>query len=611
LYRALVIVLVAVSAVVLRAGGQQPVAPARESLVSVVGTLVDAAGAPVAGAVVTLEGPSLAGPRRRRTEAQGRFVFRDVPPGSYSLVSEKPGWVEGAYGRAWPGGSPQTLVLGESDRLVDVSLTTWRLAVISGTVRDEAGDPIVWVPVRALQKLAGQPRWRTAATAMTDDRGAFRLALLAPGEYLVVVPSTQSSVPVPSEPVRIGGTTAPNWQGIASMFANAPDALRMTDFARLSPPDRSIAVGRTWLASTVPVASRQEHDAPYVYPTTFYPGSPLAQEATAITLRAGEERAGVDVDLRPAKTYSVSGVVTRGGALVPRTILQLLPAVARSAGTRGRAGAEIRVATTGVDASGAFTFAAVPPGDLVLVAQFYSSPLAIDAWARVPLAVADADVRDVQIQLRESHAFSGRLEFAGSTPPPTGERLENLQVTLEAVNAAEATTANSAVTAGGEFSVPDLAGASYYIRVDSRAVRPWLLDAVIVNGREVTDDAIVVDGEVRDVVIRLVDSASEINGRVTTTAGPDARASVVVFPANVDVSTEMPRRRLAIAGVDRNGSYTVSGLPSGRYFVAAISDERVAAWDSPAFLQSLASRATRVDLNERAKITVPLTPIPR
>jgi hypothetical protein len=77
----------------------------------------------------------------------------------------------------------------------------------------------------------------------------------------------------------------------------------------------------------------------------------------------------------------------------------------------------------------------------------------------------------------------------------------------------------------------------------------------------------------------------------------------------MDVSTEMPPRRLAMARVDRNGSYTLSGLPNGRYFVAALSDDWPAAWDSPAFLQSLAARATRVDLRERAKITVPLTPI--
>jgi hypothetical protein len=543
-------------------------------------------------------------------------VFLDLPPGSFSLVSEKPGWVQGAYGRAWPGGLPQTLVLGEGERVTDVSLTMWRLAAISGTVRDEVGDPVVWVPVRAWQKLAGQPHWRTVATAMTDDRGAFRLAQLPPGEYMVVVPSTQSSVTAPSQPVRIGGTSAPDWHGIASMFANAPNARWMSEFASLSPPDRSVAVGRTWLTSTIPIASRQEDDATYVYPTTFHPASALSQDATIIALRAGEERAGIDVDLRPTKTYTVAGMVTRNGAAVPtfpRTSLQLLPAVERSAAARGRARAQIPIATTATDTGGAFTFVGVPAGDFMLVAEFQSSPRpgAEVAWARVPITVSDASVGDVLIQLRETHALSGRVELTDSSSPPTGPRLESLWVTLEAVNPAEGKTASGPVSADGAFSVSGLTGASYYIRVDSRALRPWQLDAVVVNGRDVIDDAVVVDGGVRDVVIRLVDSVSEISGRVTTTAGPDAQASVVVFPADMDVSTEIPARRLAITRVDRNGYYTFSGLPSGRYFLAAISDERAAAWSNEALLKSLSGRATRVDLPERARIIVPLTPIPR
>ena len=44
-----------------------------------------------------------------------------------------------------------------------------------------------------------------------------------------------------------------------------------------------------------------------VYPTTYYPGAPNAREATMITLRTGEEKAGIDIPMRPVPAVKVSG----------------------------------------------------------------------------------------------------------------------------------------------------------------------------------------------------------------------------------------------------------------------------------------------------------------
>ena len=64
----------------------------------IVGHVVDATGgAPIAGAVVTLDGTGVT--RRVLTESKGRFVFRDLPAGSFLISSSKPGWDDGAYGR--------------------------------------------------------------------------------------------------------------------------------------------------------------------------------------------------------------------------------------------------------------------------------------------------------------------------------------------------------------------------------------------------------------------------------------------------------------------------------------------------------------------------------
>ena len=111
----------------------------------------------------------------------------------------------GTYGqrRAW--GQSQLLSLGEGERRTDVKLRLWKYAVIGGTVVDEAGEPVVGVAVRALVKdvVAGRAQFgnmevdlpSSCPRATTDDRGMFRLSQLTPGTYVVVVPSTQTTLP--------------------------------------------------------------------------------------------------------------------------------------------------------------------------------------------------------------------------------------------------------------------------------------------------------------------------------------------------------------------------------------------------------------------------------
>ncbi len=70
----------------------------------VFGTVTEAdSNHPVAGALVTLSIPG-AQPIRVMADAQGRFGFRDLPPGRFSLTTARPGWVDGAYGRTRPAG---------------------------------------------------------------------------------------------------------------------------------------------------------------------------------------------------------------------------------------------------------------------------------------------------------------------------------------------------------------------------------------------------------------------------------------------------------------------------------------------------------------------------
>ncbi|MBK9797196.1 MAG: TonB-dependent receptor [Holophagaceae bacterium] len=58
---------------------------------NITGTVVDAAGAPVAGVMVRLTSPSLQGVRTYTTDATGKFIARLLPPGLYTVTYTKDG----------------------------------------------------------------------------------------------------------------------------------------------------------------------------------------------------------------------------------------------------------------------------------------------------------------------------------------------------------------------------------------------------------------------------------------------------------------------------------------------------------------------------------------
>src|SRR5262249_24312181 len=124
----------------------------------ILGRVVDAAsGRPVGDAIVSITGATIGTPRAV-TNANGQFVFRKVPKGRLSLVAAKPGYADGAYGRRAPGGTPRSVELGDGQRIGDVTIPMWRHAAISGTVTDEAGEPVIGALVRVFRRrfAAGQ-----------------------------------------------------------------------------------------------------------------------------------------------------------------------------------------------------------------------------------------------------------------------------------------------------------------------------------------------------------------------------------------------------------------------------------------------------------------------
>src|SRR4051794_37974184 len=65
--------------------------------------LTEEGGRPVRRAEVRVAGAELRVPRRTLTDADGRFEFRDLPAGNFSVTATKTAFVTSTYGQSQPG----------------------------------------------------------------------------------------------------------------------------------------------------------------------------------------------------------------------------------------------------------------------------------------------------------------------------------------------------------------------------------------------------------------------------------------------------------------------------------------------------------------------------
>ena len=162
---------------------------------SLAGTVVnDVTGAPVRRATVAIWSSDSAIRLSTATDDAGRFRFADLPEGRYGASVSKRGYVTMNYGATKPLRPGTTFVIAPDERKGDMTLRLPPGAVITGTVRNQAGDPVGGARVSVLRMaFYGPDGSRSLSSAgnfglgeATDDRGEFRVFGLAAGDYYVV-----------------------------------------------------------------------------------------------------------------------------------------------------------------------------------------------------------------------------------------------------------------------------------------------------------------------------------------------------------------------------------------------------------------------------------------
>jgi carboxypeptidase family protein len=145
--------------------------------------LEQASGRPLARAVVRLDPVPQSGGKQLTTRAgrSGQFVFPLITPGVYLLVALSEGYFPVAYGQRLPIGRGTPIqVTVESDFFAELRLR--HKGALTGRVLDENGVGRAGVSVLAYR--ARLPLL-SAGSAISDDRGVFRIHSLDPGKYWV------------------------------------------------------------------------------------------------------------------------------------------------------------------------------------------------------------------------------------------------------------------------------------------------------------------------------------------------------------------------------------------------------------------------------------------
>ena len=603
---------------------------------TIAGTVIDSAtGHPIDGAIVHIQ-PSagtVTAPLQM-TDPKGRYLFLNLPAGSFTLTASKNGYSAGAFGKdAESGITSRPIALEAGQHFPNATIYMARPSSISGIVTDERGEPMVNVFVRALRvvMMAGADRVASGRVVSTDDRGAYRLNDLAPGRYIVSLPSVSASIPAS----RTGEILAKLRESAA----------RASISARLPRPDGALAGEHNYVLIAGPYPAPPGRE-PRAYPPLFHPTGRAIDDAIAISVNPGESRTGVNFAWAPVGASNVSGRLVGPADAVRGVLVRLTPVGSESL----PAGAE--AATTLTAADGSFTFLRVPHGEYTLIASSayaylsdgdgralprppgfsegwgggasipgsdvgysYLSQQTIDTHtARQRVSVGGAAVNGLAVQLRPNVQLRGRVVIesgafllqggsaGGAGPPVSGPvRAEpaNADLTLGVPGGMFDSTT-------GRFSVDGLQPGEYVLRFMGL---PPIKSITIGNADFTTKPIDTASGrDLDEIVITVTDKIATISGTVQTGAREAMPSVVIYFPTDREQWSRYGLRpvRIGSTSVTSSGSYRLE-LPAGEYFVIAVPAARNKLWQDPRQLEKIAVVATRVKVGWNEKRTENLT----
>jgi Carboxypeptidase regulatory-like domain len=285
------------------------------------------------------------------TDEEGRFVFENVKPGSYSLEAEHQGLIERKYGE--DAGAPVELRLVARQNLSDLNIKLMPPAAVSGRVTDEDGDPWTHAYINVYRSVwkGGKRQLQGFDSAEVNDAGEFRVGHLPPGRYYVS-----------AEPDAY-------WEK-RNRVASAPQLQ-----------------------------------------TTWYPSSLDSSSAMPVVLLAGQELTGAEIRLRRSSVYRIRGKVSglQGVPALPGPRQWMTPRLAVSSTPEMGGNSKGGLLKT----DGSFEVEGVAPGtwQIRIEQGVFANLMALGA---ATVQIDDHDVEGVSLTVYAPHLLKGFVRIDGA-----------------------------------------------------------------------------------------------------------------------------------------------------------------------------------------------------
>jgi carboxypeptidase family protein len=335
------------------------------------------------------------------------------------------------------------------------------------------------------------------------------------------------------------------------------------------------------------------------YSPTYFPGVPFADQAKPIVLTGTGEPPRVEFRLKIVPPARVAG------KLLTSDTRQLLSAAIILSPIEGQGVPVVPPEDPQLFPDGVFSFGRVVPGNYQLRARGQTDPAAASLFAVYAMQINGADVENIQITLRPGAVLDGYLvlENKRGTKPPSLPLIRVRAPFTDGNNFGDALTGT--VQPDGTFALRGLMMGPHQLVVDGLPA-PWVLKSVLYRGVDITDRQFDVAAreQFRDVRVTIADGAGEVTGVVENARNlPAPNTCVLIFP-RAAIHWMRTNRRMRTAYTDREGRFTVPGLPPGEYLAVAsiAADEsdlgrrdRLVAWQrlaTPFVLESDDSRAS-------------------
>ena len=514
-------------------------------------------------------------------------------------------------------------------------------AQLSGTVRSATDDkPLARARVVATADVLREPR-----ATITNSDGTYSFADLPAGAYTVSATRTGYAAQVYGQGRGMSGT--PIALGTGQKVANIDLALAAGGAiaGRILDEDGSPFAGAVVEAlvtrmdaganTLFSVASSQTDDrgefrlfglAPglyYVsaqdpafrsvsspsgvqhYSPTYYPGTPFADQAKTLAVAPPGDAPRIEFRIRLLPSARVSGQMLAYDAK------PLLSGAVIMSPLEGQGIPMVPPEDITIQPDGRFAFGHVVPGRYQIRARGQTDPAGAALFAVFPADVMGTDIQGISMTLRPGARVDGRIAVEARRAKPPMLSTLRVRAPFSDGNAfGDALTGT--VQPDGSFAIRGLMSGVHQFVLDGLQP-PWVLKSVLLRGSDVTDVEVPVGEreQIHDLRITITDAASVVSGVVRNARDlPVANVGVMVF-SKVPLFWVRTSRRNRMTYTDRDGKFSVPGLPAGEYLAVASPTIDESDFGHRERLQALQAYAVSFRLatdDERASVTLHVAP---